>query len=87
MNDHDAAWLPLAGISLVEASAGTGKTFTLAGLYLRLLIEQQLDVREVLVMTFTRAATQELRERIRRRVAEAARLAADPATAPVNAES
>ncbi len=87
MSEDEAAWLPLAGLSLIEASAGTGKTFTLAGLYLRLLIEQRLDVRDVLVMTFTRAATQELRERIRRRVADAARFAADPAAAPDSAES
>lgn len=87
MREHDPAWLPLTGISLVEASAGTGKTFTLAGLYLRLLIERRMEVRDVLVMTFTRAATQELRERIRARVAEAAQLATDPASAGRRPES
>ncbi len=71
--------MPLEGLRLVEASAGTGKTFSLAGLYLRLLIEKRLAVHEILVMTFTRAATQELRERIRARLVEAARLAARPA--------
>jgi exodeoxyribonuclease V beta subunit len=71
----DAATLPLTGVRLIEASAGTGKTFSLTGLYLRLLLEQRLDVRDILVMTFTRAATQELRERIRARLALAARLA------------
>jgi len=75
----DPATLPLTGIRLVEASAGTGKTFSLAGLYLRLIVEQRLDVREILVMTFTRAATQELRERLRERLARAARIAAEPA--------
>lgn len=77
----DPATMPLAGCRLIEASAGTGKTFSLAGLYLRLIIEEQLDVREVLVMTFTRAATQELRERLRTRLTQAAQiaaLAADP---------
>ena len=57
---------PLTGISLIEASAGTGKTWTIARLYLRALLERRLDVREILVVTFTHAATQELRGRIRR---------------------
>ncbi|MFP4695842.1 exodeoxyribonuclease V subunit beta [Thiohalospira sp.] len=79
--------LPLSGLRLVEASAGTGKTFTLAGLYLRLLVEQQRTVREILVMTFTRAATQELRERIRWWLARAATLARVPGQAdPARAE-
>lgn len=78
---------PLEGLRLIEASAGTGKTFSLAGLYLRLLVEKQLSVRNILVMTFTRAATQELRERIRTRLANAASIAADPANAePGNRE-
>jgi exodeoxyribonuclease V beta subunit len=72
---------PLGGVRLIEASAGTGKTFSLAGLYLRLLVEMRLDVRDILVMTFTRAATQELRERIRTGLDTAARIAADPGTA------
>ena len=55
---------PLDGIRLVEASAGTGKTWNICGLYLRLLLERELDVREILVVTFTNAATAELHERI-----------------------
>ena len=55
----DAATLPLHGLRLIEASAGTGKTFSLAGLYLRLIVEENASVRDILVMTFTRAATQE----------------------------
>ncbi|MBK5935423.1 exodeoxyribonuclease V subunit beta [Halorhodospira halophila] len=74
----DLTAMPLEGLRLIEASAGTGKTFSLAGLYLRLLIERGAAVHEILVMTFTRAATQELRERIRARLVEAARLAAEP---------
>jgi len=77
----EPATMPLTGVRLVEASAGTGKTFSLAGLYLRLIVEERLDVREILVMTFTRAATQELRERLRTRLARAARIAADPGLA------
>jgi exodeoxyribonuclease V beta subunit len=73
----DLLEFPLDGLRLIEASAGTGKTFSLTGLYLRLLVEKRLDVRQILVMTFTNAATQELRERIRTRLARAARLAAD----------
>lgn len=79
--DFDALTMPLDGIRLIEASAGTGKTFSLAGLYLRLLLEEQVSVREILVVTFTRAATRELRERIRQRLASAAAIARDSASA------
>ncbi|ROO32848.1 exodeoxyribonuclease V subunit beta [Salinisphaera japonica] len=83
----DAATLALSDLRLIEASAGTGKTFSLAGLYLRLIVERQVSVRDILVMTFTRAATQELRERIRARLAYAARIAHDPSLAdPANVE-
>ncbi|HLD68182.1 MAG TPA: UvrD-helicase domain-containing protein, partial [Pseudomonas sp.] len=58
------------GRSLIEASAGTGKTWTLTALYARLLLEKQLSVAQILVVTFTTAATAELRERIRTRLAE-----------------
>ena len=67
--------MPLTGHALIEASAGTGKTYTLAALYLRLLLgigrENPLEVDKILVVTFTDAATQELRERIRARIQEA----------------
>jgi exodeoxyribonuclease V beta subunit len=63
-----------AGVCLVEASAGTGKTFTIAGLFLRLILERDLSVREILVVTFTEAATEELRERIRRTLVDAVRV-------------
>ncbi len=63
--------LPLQGCRLLEASAGTGKTYTLGLLFLRLLLERQLEVDQILVVTFTRAATSELRDRIRRRLREA----------------
>lgn len=69
--------LPLQGIRLIEASAGTGKTWTIAALYLRLVLGQYeggqpLLPPQILVVTFTKAATAELRERIRLRLAEAA---------------
>ena len=61
---------PFDGRSLIEASAGTGKTWTLTALYARLLLERQLSVGQILVVTYTTAATAELRERIRVRLAE-----------------
>ena len=60
----------LEGISLIEASAGTGKTWNICGLYLRLLLERGLEVQQILVVTFTNAATAELRERVRSRIVE-----------------
>ncbi|MFP4560056.1 MAG: exodeoxyribonuclease V subunit beta [Thiohalorhabdus sp.] len=70
----DPLWADLQGHNLIEASAGTGKTFTIAGLYLRLVVEAERRVSEILVVTFTEAATEELRERIRDRL-ESARAA------------
>jgi exodeoxyribonuclease V beta subunit len=53
------------GVTLIEASAGTGKTSTIAGIFLRLILEHHLPVTDMLVVTFTEAATEELRDRIR----------------------
>ncbi len=73
--------LPLVGSRLIEASAGTGKTWTIAALYLRLVLghgatgvrhPRPLLPAEILVMTFTKAATRELSQRIRERLVEAA---------------
>jgi exodeoxyribonuclease V beta subunit len=64
----------LDGVSNIEASAGTGKTWAICGLYLRLIVEAGLAVDQVLVVTFTNAATAELRDRIRGRLGEALRL-------------
>ena len=77
----NAATLPLWGSRLIEASAGTGKTWTIAALYLRLVLGaggeaafgRALAPAEILVMTFTRAATRELSDRIRSRLLDAAR--------------
>ncbi|ODU49333.1 MAG: exodeoxyribonuclease V subunit beta [Lysobacteraceae bacterium SCN 69-48] len=60
--------VPLDGVRLVEASAGTGKTYTLATLVTRLVVERGLRIGQVLAVTFTEAATQELRKRIRERL-------------------
>lgn len=67
--------LPLVGTTLIEASAGTGKTWNIALLHLRLLIERGLGVRQILVTTFTDAAADELKSRIRLRLLDAERLA------------
>ena len=73
----DSRMIPLAGrTTFIEASAGTGKTHALATLYLRLLTEHDLRPADILVVTFTQAATAELRDRIRDRIREA--LANDP---------
>ena len=64
MNNLIAHQIPLEGKHLIEASAGTGKTFNITRLYLRLLLEKQLPVEQILVMTFTKDATEELRGRI-----------------------
>jgi len=79
MIDHDLLddpylALPLDGVRLIEASAGTGKTFTLATLFTRLVVEKGWRIGQILAVTFTDAATQELRKRIRERLALAAQL-------------
>ena len=61
----------LAGMRLLEAGAGTGKTWTIAALLLRLLLERRLEIGRILVVTYTRAASGELRGRIRARLVEA----------------
>lgn len=61
----------LDGTRLIEAGAGTGKTWTIAALTLRLLLEQELSIGQILVVTYTRAATGELRGRIRARLVAA----------------
>jgi exodeoxyribonuclease V beta subunit len=76
----DALSFPLHGSRLIEASAGTGKTWTIAALYLRLVLghggengyTRPLMPPEILVMTFTRAATRELSNRVRERLVQAA---------------
>src|SRR5690606_7199616 len=55
-----------AGFRLLEADAGTGKTWTLANLVLRALLERDASIEEIVVVTFTRKAAAELRERILR---------------------
>ena len=61
------------GRTVIEASAGTGKTFTIAAAVTRLVAEEGLSLEEILVVTFTRAATAELKGRIRKRMVETLR--------------
>jgi len=56
---------PLSGVNLIEASAGTGKTYAIAAIYLHLVMGKALPVDAILVVTFTVAATEELKGRIR----------------------
>ena len=55
----------------IEASAGTGKTYTLAGLVVRYVAEQAVPIDKILIVTFTRAAAAELRDRVRSRLSDA----------------
>ena len=60
------------GVSLIEASAGTGKTYAITALFVRLIVEENLPVREILAVTYTEAATEELRHRVRQALVQAA---------------
>ncbi|MER2494044.1 exodeoxyribonuclease V subunit beta [Catenovulum sediminis] len=71
MKQLQAHILPLSGTHLIEASAGTGKTFNITRIYLRLLLERNLSVQQILVMTFTKAATEELKGRIEKELRQA----------------
>ena len=65
--------------TVLEASAGTGKTYALAGLVTRYVAEGAAQLDEMLLITFGRAASQELRERVRAQLTDAERALADPA--------
>lgn len=62
----DSSDCPLTGVCVIEAAAGTGKTYNIQNLFLRFIVERALPVQSILVMTFTEAATAELKERTRR---------------------
>ncbi|MGB5831075.1 MAG: exodeoxyribonuclease V subunit beta [Thiohalocapsa sp.] len=64
----DLQTIPLRGLHLIEASAGTGKTFAISNLVLRMVLEDGVGIEHILVLTFTNAATEELRERISARL-------------------
>jgi len=66
--NFNAITIPLKGSNLIEASAGTGKTYSITLLVLRLLLEKKVDIRQILMVTFTKAAVAEMEERIRKMV-------------------
>ncbi|MFH1808091.1 MAG: UvrD-helicase domain-containing protein [Pseudomonadota bacterium] len=68
MQTFDPLAVNLSCVNLIEASAGTGKTHSIATLFVRLLLEKDLRIDQILVVTFTRAATSELRDRLRARL-------------------
>jgi exodeoxyribonuclease V beta subunit len=68
MKAFDLTQAPLTGTRLIEASAGTGKTYTIAALFVRLIVELGLTVDQILVVTYTKAATEELKTRIRNKL-------------------
>jgi exodeoxyribonuclease V beta subunit len=71
------------GTTLLEASAGTGKTWTIGALVTRFVAEDVCRLEQMLVVTFGRAASQELRERVRAQQVEAERaLSDDPTLTP-----
>ncbi len=71
MKKFDIINTPLTGTNLIEASAGTGKTYAISGLFVRLIVESQFTADQILVVTFTKAATEELKERIRKKIIQA----------------
>lgn len=71
MKELDHLLIDLSGTNLIEASAGTGKTYAITSLYLRLVLEAGLNPEQILVVTYTEAATKELRGRIRTRLRDA----------------
>ncbi|MFT3927961.1 MAG: exodeoxyribonuclease V subunit beta [Myxococcales bacterium] len=75
MTPLDPANVELRDVTVIEASAGTGKTYTITSLVLRLLLERNLPIGQILVVTYTRAATAELKQRIRARLVTAQRVA------------
>lgn len=70
--------------TVLEASAGTGKTFALAGLVTRYLAEGVATLDQMLLITFSRAATQELRDRVRRQIVDAVQAFIDPSSVDTN---
>ena len=71
MKPFDPINSPLDGKNLIEAAAGTGKTYAVTCLFVRLIIEKGIAAKEILVVTFTVAATEDLKDRIRRKLKDA----------------
>jgi len=80
-SDFDICGPLPTGTTVLEASAGTGKTFTIAALATRYVAEGRAELSELMLVTFGRMATQELRERVRQRLVSAEQGLAEPARA------
>ncbi|GAA4323780.1 hypothetical protein GCM10023162_30500 [Klenkia terrae] len=76
-----------AGTTVLEASAGTGKTFTIAALTTRFVAEGHADLSEIMLVTFGNAASRELRDRVRERMVSAEAGLRDPAAARASEDS
>ncbi|MBU0485668.1 MAG: exodeoxyribonuclease V subunit beta [Proteobacteria bacterium] len=70
MSSFDMFSSSLEGVYLIDASAGTGKTYTISGLVLRLLLEEKKTVQQILVVTYTEAAKEDLKTRIRQKISQ-----------------
>jgi exodeoxyribonuclease V beta subunit len=77
----DICTIPLRGVHLIEASAGTGKTYTITSLVLRLLVEEERPIESILAVTFTNAATAELKSRVYERILQAQAVLAEKKSA------
>ncbi|MEZ0491033.1 UvrD-helicase domain-containing protein [Kineococcus sp. TBRC 1896] len=87
-HEHFEVTGPLpTGTTVLEASAGTGKTWTIAGLVTRYVAEGVATVDQLLVVTFGRAATAELRDRVRERLVGVRAALADPVAAAASADA
>ena len=78
MTHLDATRVTLDGRHLVEASAGSGKTRAITTIFVRLIVEKKLEVSNIVVLTYTRAATQELRQRLVARLRDMRRALSEP---------
>ena len=67
MTPFDSVTCPLQGSVFIEASAGTGKTYSITSIVLRLMLEKGLTTDQILLVTYTNAATDELRRKMRNR--------------------
>lgn len=65
LEEFEYAKTPLSPVMMIEASAGTGKTYALERLVLRFIVEKEVSIESFLIVTFTKAATGELKERVR----------------------
>ena len=72
MSHFDIMNSPASGAHLIDASAGTGKTYNISGLVARMIVEYQWPIEDILVVTFTEAAAADLKGRIREMLADVA---------------